>query len=177
MRQSILTTCGQWVVTGLVMVGLLLTPVSCTLVDHPHSLFDTPDALERSSHAAHTAHAGASHAAHTAMMVNGAPPLAGPIPLPDLHPGTVVAWLTANPSVDAGLVARGVRSLPGFGGLPAVSAAAMAMVASGQTALHVTLVLLLAVTLIARRPVALAVALPGRSLATIAPPPKRFAVI
>jgi len=31
--------------TGMVMLGLLLTPVHCTLVDHPHSLFDTPDAL------------------------------------------------------------------------------------------------------------------------------------
>ncbi len=169
-RRAILTTGGQWVVTALVMVGLLLTPVSCTLVDHPHSLFDTPDALERSGQAAHAGHTRVGHAAHAMTMVNGAPPLAAAVPLPELHPGTVMAWLAGNaiPGAD-----DGVAVIPGLATLPSVSAASMTMVASGLSALNVALLLLLAVTLITRRPLIEIPALLGRAVATIAPPPRR----
>ena len=178
---AILTTWGQWVVTGLVMVGLLLTPVTCPLVDHPHSLFDTPDALERSGHAAHAAHQGAGHAtghaAHPMTMVNGAPPLAGSVPLPELDRATVQAWLAANPAGRGGPAAGAVASTPGLGDLPSVAAMTMAMVASSASALHVTLLLLLAVALIARRPYARATTLVSRAVATLAPPPRRTALI
>lgn len=180
MRQSILTICGQWVVTGLVLVGLLLTPVTCPLVDHPHSLFDTPDAMERSSHAAHAdhaTHAGALHAAHGGAMRNGAPPLAGALPIPDLRPGAVMAWLTDHSASRIDLATGGVALPAGLATLPAVSAVTMSMVASGQSALHVTLLVLLAVILIARRPLALALAPLSHAVATIAPPPKRLALI
>lgn len=174
MGRSILTTCGQWAMTGLVVLGLLLTPVTCTLVAHPHSLFDTPEAVERDGHAAHPDSLGPLHAM---AMVNGAPPLAGAIPLPDLHPGTVAAWLADRESAVASSVVDGAGGVPGAAALPAVSAAAMTMVASGLNALHVTLLFLLAVALIAIRPLPGVAALAGRALATIAPPPKRFAVV
>lgn len=174
MRRAILTTGGQWIVTALVMVGLLLTPVSCTLVDHPHSLFDTPDALERSSQAAHAGHMRVSHAAHAMTMVHGAPPLAAAVPLPDLHPGTVMAWLAGNAIPGA---VDGVVAVPGLAALPSVSTATMTMVASGLSALNVALLLLLAVTLITRRPLAETPALLGRAVATIAPPPRRLTAI
>lgn len=163
--------------TGMVMLGLLLTPVHCTLVDHPHSLFDTPDALQRSSHAMHMAHVGDSGAAPLAMMVNGAPPLAGAIPLPELHPGTVVAWLTAAAAPLTRNLVPGTAPVPGLAELPSVSAAMMAMVATGMSALHVSLLLLLAVALIARRPVAIAAALAGQTLTTLVPPPRRISPI
>ncbi len=100
------------------------------------------------------AHVGDSGAAPPAMMVNGAPPLAGAIPLPELHPGTVVAWLTAAADPITGNLVAGTTSVPGLAELPSVSAATMSMVATGMSALHVSLLLLLAVSLIARRPVA-----------------------
>ena len=177
MGRTILTTCGQWVVTGLVMLGLLLTPVHCTLVDHPHSLFDTPDVLQRSSHAMQMAHSGDSGAAPLAMMVNGAPPLAAAIDLPELHPGTVVAWLTAAAAPPSGTLVPATSPVPGLGDLPSVSTAAMAMVASGVSALHVSLLLLLAVALLARRPVAVAATLAGRTLTAVVPPPRRLSPI
>ena len=177
MGRAILTTCGQWVVTGLVMLGLLLTPVHCPLVDHPHSLFDTPDALQRSSQALHVGHVRDSGAVPLAVMVNGAPPLAGEIPLPALHPGTVVAWLTAAAAPPSGFLVPATSPVPGLGDLPSVSAAAMAMVAAEMSALHVSLLLLLAVALLARRPVATAATLAGRILATIVPPPRRSATV
>lgn len=165
--------------TMTVMLGLLLTPVSCTLVDHPHSLFDTPDALQRSGHAAHAAHASQiqSGVAHLAMMVHGAPPLAGAISLPDLHPGTVVAWLTADAAGIAGSLAPGTTPVPGIESLPSVSSVTMSMVATGQAALHVALLMLLVVALIAVRQVAVAARLTGQSLATIVPPPRRISPI
>ena len=172
--RAILTTCGRWVMTAMVMLGLLLTPVSCTLVDHPHSLFDTPDALQRSSHAAHAAHASQTGATHMAMMVNGAPPLAGAIPLPDLHPGTVVAWLTAEAAGVAGGLISGATPAPGIDTLPSVSSMAMSMMASGQAALHVSLLMLFAVALIAIRQLATIVRLTGHPLATVVPPPRRL---
>ncbi len=159
--------------TGMVMLGLLLTPVHCTLVDHPHSLFDTPDALQRSAHAMHTAHVADFGAAPLAMMVNGAPPLAGAIPLPELHPGTVVAWLTAAAAPLTRNLVPGTAPVPGLAELPSVSAATMAMVATGMSALHVSLLLLLTVALIARRPVAIAATLAGQTLTTAVPPPRR----
>lgn len=161
-------------VTGLVMLGVLLTPVHCTLVDHPHSLFDTPDALKASSHAMHMAHTGQSGTMHLAMMVNGAPPLAGAVPLPDLHPGAVLAWLTAEATVGASDIALGGTSaVPGLGSLPSVSAASMMMVASGMTALHVSLLLLFAVALLALRPFASVSRLAGQTLMALVPPPRR----
>lgn len=169
--RSILTTCGRWVVTTVVMLGLLLTPVSCTLVDHPHSLFDTPDAVERSSSASHAAHASQTGVMHLAMMVNGAPPLAGAIPLPELNPGTVVAWLTA----ESGSIVPGTSPLPGIDSLPSVSSVAMSMAVAGQMALHVSLLMLLALVLIGIRQVADVARLTGQSLATIVPPPRRLA--
>lgn len=163
--------------TITVMLGLLLTPVSCTLVDHPHSLFDTPDALQRFSHAAHAAHASQTGATHLALMINGAPPLAGAIPLPELHPGTVAAWLTAEAVRVAGSGAPGTSSIPGIGSLPSVTSVAMSMVANGQTALHVALLMLLAVALIATRQFAAVARLTGQSLTTIVPPPRRLSLI
>ncbi len=161
----------------MVMLGLLLTPVSCTLVDHPHSLFDTPDALQRSGHAAHAAHASQTGATHLAMMVDGAPPLAGALPLPVLHPGTVVAWLAAEATGFAGSVTPGTALAPGLSSLPSLTSMAMSMVATGQAALHVSVLLLLAVALIARRPFAAVARLTGQSLATIVPPPRRLSAI
>ena len=159
--------------TMTVMLGLLLTPVSCTLVDHPHSLFDTPDALQRSGHAAHAAHASQTGATHLAMMINGAPPLAGAIPLPELHPGTVVAWLTGEAAGVAGDRASGTTPASGLASLPSLTSMSMSMMANGQTALHVALLLLLAVALIATRHLVAVARLTGQSLAAIVPPPRR----
>ncbi len=158
----------------MVMLGLLLTPVSCTLVDHPHSLFDTPDVIERSGHASHAAHLSQTGITHLAMMINGAPPLAGAIPLPKLHPGTVVAWLTAESAGVAGGIVPATAPLLGIESLPSVSSVAMSMVVTGQAALHVSLLLLLALVLIGIRQVADVARLTGQSVATIVPPPRRL---
>ena len=153
--------------TALVLLGLLLMPVTCTLVAHPHSLFDAPEATGRAGSASLLGHPDHSPSS-AAMMPGGRPPLAGAIPLPRLHPGTVLAGLTvASP---ASVSPDGAGDAPAA--LPGVSAVALTMVASGLNALHVTLLLLLAVALIAVRPLPVAVALHGRVLAIISPPPQ-----
>lgn len=170
--RSILTI-WQWMTTGLVLVGLLLTPVTCSLVDHPHSLFDAPASVQGDDHAGHARALGPLHAMP---MINGAPPLVEDVPLPDLDPGAVVSWLTNRDST-AGSLVNVVGEDPGAVALPAVSAAAMTMAASGLNALPVTLLLVLAVALIAIRPLPAVAALLGRALAIIAPPPKRLAPV
>lgn len=175
---AILTTGGRWVVTGLVMLGVLLTPVHCTLVDHPHSLFDTLDALAGSAHAgsAHAGHGGldavSSGGAHLDLMAYGAPPLAAGVApaLPDLLVSPVPRGLMATST--ATLAGATTAVVPAAGAIPTVSSAAMTMVATGMTALHVALALLLiVVTVAARRGVAVP-ALTGRMVTTLSPPPR-----
>ena len=173
MGRSILTIWGQWATTGLVLLGLLVTPVTCTLVTHPHSLFDMPAVAADDDHAAHT---GALGRSHVMPMINGAPPLAGDVPLPPLNLGTVGAWLSGG--AFAAAAGTGVVGADrGAAALPTVTAAAMTMVASGTNALLVTLSFLLAVALVAIRPLPAVATLAGRALAIIAPPPKRSAVV
>ena len=165
----ILTTGGRWAVTGLVMLGVLLTPVHCTLVDHPHSLFDRPDAMAgMATHAAHSGHTVGDVA--TTLMRYGAPPLAV-ADLPATGPGAALPAPGAGAGADVAPVGR-TGSSPVAGAIPTVAAAAMAMVADGLTALHTLLTVLLAIAVIALRPVRGVAALRGRALAVLAPPPR-----
>lgn len=169
---AILTTGGRWVVTGLVMLGVLLTPVHCTLVDHPHSLFDTPEALAGSAHAGHGGlDAVSSASTHLELMTYGAPPLAaGVVPVvPDLAAGTVARGLVAATVTVAGAT---TSLVPPADAIPAVSSASMTMVATGMTALHVALALLLVVAAVAARRRWAVPALAGRMVTTLSPPPR-----
>ena len=171
MGASLLTTIASVtrnLLTGLVLAGLLLVPVTCTMVGHPHSVFDTPG----------DRHATRSHVAHTGE-INGVlghddtrPPLADPAAppaLPMLHPGTVTGWLVAH-SPAAGMV-------PAATDFPTVTTTAMVMVASSLSALHATLLALLAVMLIATLTLVRTRAMTGRTTVVPAPPPRRLAVI
>ncbi len=147
--------------TGLVLAGLLLVPVTCTMVGHPHSLFDTP----AGPHAAHAA--TADHLDHGSHALGTRPPLAHAEPLaaPPVDPGTLVSWRAAS---DATLVAAGQT----VADLPAVTAAGMVMVASNLSALHVTVAALLIAILLATLPARGTVSLSGHGVRVPAPPPR-----
>jgi hypothetical protein len=147
----------RWLLTGLVLVGLLLVPVTCTLVDHPHSLFDSPSATGMEMPDSHRDHPAITH-------LTGHPPLAGAPLLPELHPGTVVAWLAASTAVEP--------TAPGAADLPTVTSTMIVMVGSSLSALQVALQFLLVAVLIATLPLASARKLHGWVTSVLAPPPR-----
>jgi hypothetical protein len=153
----------RWAMTVVVVAGLLSVPVTCAIVDHPHSLFDMPAA--GADHARHAAETAASHAAHAASA--GRPPLAGAPALPPLHAGTVTAWLGER----AGVASDAATRVPDA--LPEVGSASIPMTAGSLSALAVAIAALLgAVALLRVRPLAAALALAGHATAPLAPPPR-----
>jgi hypothetical protein len=173
MGASLLTTIAsitRSVLTGLVLAGLLLVPVTCTMVGHPHSVFDVPG--ERNASRSHVAHAVGAPGASGFHFDDTRPPLADTatdLILPDLHPGTVTLWLADQ--------AAAVANTAGLPGLPTVTTSAMVLVASTLSALPVSLLALLVTVLVTTLSLSGPLAMTGRTMKVPAPPPRRFAIV
>lgn len=185
--RSIVTLSARYLLTAVMLGGLLLVPVRCPLVDHPHSIFSMPRAMGMAMPMGETmgGHATGDMTEHAHMM--GASPAPGMAMSPRIAPERLPELVAAVERWSAGQAGSAVRGEASDGVIdtagqvlqttgtqarPAVDPVPMLLVSDTLVALGSTFVLLhVASGRVVRWP-ALRAPLTGRITGVLVPPPR-----